>query len=192
MRGAISDYRSWAAQMEPFGRTNRAVAVSLRHYFPERWDGKGSLLLHRVLTRLAGTPTRRRRTLCCAGAASGHAAAPPKSVAKNFRRRDEQDELASERRCSRRRAPAVEEARAGCDTGQPPSVRMDDEGATTSAAPPHSFSHLGCVTAKVAVYAPTRLSREPGSGSSTCCAGAYSPWPPPFAPPTPLRSPPQS
>src|SRR5262249_21612989 len=28
-----------------------------------------------------------------------------------------------------------------CSTGQPPSVRMDDEGATTSAAPPHSFSH---------------------------------------------------
>src|SRR5271169_3694208 len=25
-------------------------------------------------------------------------------------------------------------------TGQPPSVRMDDEGATTSARPPHSFS----------------------------------------------------
>src|SRR5258705_11610726 len=79
-----------------------------------------------------------------------------------------------------------------CGTGQPPSVRMDDEGATTSAVPPHSFSHLGCVTAKVAVYAPARLSREPGSGSSTCCAGAYSPWPPPFAPPTPLRSPPQT
>src|SRR6266545_2630800 len=35
-----------------------------------------------------------------------------------------------------------------CGTGQPPSVRMDDEGATTSAAPPHSFSHLGCMTAK--------------------------------------------
>src|SRR6516164_439492 len=30
-----------------------------------------------------------------------------------------------------------------CSTGQPPSVRMDDEGATTSAAPPHSFSYLG-------------------------------------------------
>src|SRR5258706_4362172 len=29
-----------------------------------------------------------------------------------------------------------------CGTGQPPSVRMDDEGATTSAAPPHSFSYL--------------------------------------------------
>ena len=40
-------------------------------------------------------------------------------------------------------------------------------------------SRLGCVTAKVAVYAPARLSREPGSGSSTCCAGAYSPGPRP-------------
>src|SRR5947207_13437673 len=30
-----------------------------------------------------------------------------------------------------------------CGTGQPPSVRMDDEGATTSAAPPHSFSRPG-------------------------------------------------
>ena len=26
----------------------------------------------------------------------------------------------------------------------------------------------------------------------TCCARAYSPWPPPFAPSTPLRSPPQT
>src|SRR5262249_23978685 len=35
-----------------------------------------------------------------------------------------------------------------CSTRQPPSVRRDDEGATTSAAPSHSFSHLGCMTAK--------------------------------------------
>src|SRR6266496_4323515 len=79
-----------------------------------------------------------------------------------------------------------------CGTGQPPSVRMDDEGATTSAAPPHSFSCLGCVTAQVAVYAPAPVTREPGSESSTCFASAYSPWPPPFAPPTPLRPPPQT
>src|SRR3979490_1765651 len=44
---------------------------------------------------------------------------------------------------------------------------------------------------KVAVYAPAPLSREPASEPSTCFAGAYSPWPPPFAPPTPLRPPPQ-
>src|SRR5262249_44662673 len=36
-------------------------------------------------------------------------------------------------------------------------------------------SHLGCVTAKVAGYALARLSHEPGSWSSTCCAGAYFP-----------------
>jgi pimeloyl-ACP methyl ester carboxylesterase len=40
IHGALTDYRSWSAQMEPLGRSNRAVAVSLRHYFPERWDGK--------------------------------------------------------------------------------------------------------------------------------------------------------
>ena len=57
---------------------------------------------------------------------------------------------------------------------------------------PANGSCLGCVTAKVAVYAPARVSREPGSGFSTCCAGAYFPWAPPFAPPTPLRSPPQT
>ena len=31
--------------------------------------------------------------------------------------------------------------------------------------------------------------REPGSESSTCFAGAHSPWPPPFAPPAPPRPP---
>src|SRR5262249_15581926 len=53
-------------------------------------------------------------------------------------------------------------------------------------------SCLGWVTAQVAVYAPAPLTRDPGSESSTCFAGAYSPWPPPFAPPTPLRPPPQT
>jgi pimeloyl-ACP methyl ester carboxylesterase len=41
LHGAMSDYRVWATQMEPLGQRHRAVAVSLRHYFPERWDGKG-------------------------------------------------------------------------------------------------------------------------------------------------------
>jgi pimeloyl-ACP methyl ester carboxylesterase len=41
VHGALTDYRSWSAQMEPLGQSNRAIAVSLRHYFPERWDGKG-------------------------------------------------------------------------------------------------------------------------------------------------------
>src|SRR5262249_53457105 len=53
-------------------------------------------------------------------------------------------------------------------------------------------SCLGWVTAQVAVYAPAPLTRDPGSESSTCFAGAYSPWPPPIVPPTPLRPPPQT
>jgi esterase len=41
VHGAMNDYRTWAAQMEPLSQGNRVIAVSLRHYFPERWDGKG-------------------------------------------------------------------------------------------------------------------------------------------------------
>src|SRR5262245_66691513 len=41
VHGAINDYRYWAAQMEPLAQSSRAIAVSLRRYFPERWDGKG-------------------------------------------------------------------------------------------------------------------------------------------------------
>ncbi|MBV8443291.1 MAG: alpha/beta hydrolase [Hyphomicrobiales bacterium] len=39
--GTLGDYRSWALQMEPFGAHYRAIAVSLRHCWPERWDGVG-------------------------------------------------------------------------------------------------------------------------------------------------------
>ena len=37
----FGDYRSWALQMEPFGARFRTIAVSLRHCWPERWDGGG-------------------------------------------------------------------------------------------------------------------------------------------------------
>ena len=41
VHGTLGDYRSWALQMEPFGAHNRTIAVSLRHCWPERWDGVG-------------------------------------------------------------------------------------------------------------------------------------------------------
>src|SRR5260221_2799059 len=40
----------------------------------------------------------------------------------------------------------------------------------------------------LAVCAPARVTRLPGSESGACFAGSHSPWPPPLAPPTPLRS----
>lgn len=41
VHGSISDYRVWSLQMTPFSRHYRTVAVSLRHFYPERWDGEG-------------------------------------------------------------------------------------------------------------------------------------------------------
>jgi esterase len=42
VHGAISDYRGWAAQVPEFAKNYWVIAVSLRHYYPERWDGKGN------------------------------------------------------------------------------------------------------------------------------------------------------
>ena len=41
VHGTLGDRRSWALQMEPFGAHYRTIAVSLRHCWPERWDGEG-------------------------------------------------------------------------------------------------------------------------------------------------------
>lgn len=41
VHGTASDYRLWAEQMEPFGASYRTIAVSLRHCWPERWNGEG-------------------------------------------------------------------------------------------------------------------------------------------------------
>jgi pimeloyl-ACP methyl ester carboxylesterase len=41
VHGSINDYRSFEAQMEPLSARARTIAVSLRHAYPERWDGAG-------------------------------------------------------------------------------------------------------------------------------------------------------
>jgi len=41
IHGAIIDYRVFRNQLEPFGDKYRAMAVSLRHYYPEPWNGQG-------------------------------------------------------------------------------------------------------------------------------------------------------
>jgi esterase len=41
VHGTLCDYRYWAGQMQPFGAYYRAIAVSLRHCWPEKWDGEG-------------------------------------------------------------------------------------------------------------------------------------------------------
>jgi esterase len=41
VHGAVNDYRSWSGQVPEFAKKYRVIAVSLRHYFPEKWNGVG-------------------------------------------------------------------------------------------------------------------------------------------------------
>ena len=41
VHGSLSDYRAWTLQMEPFSAGYRTIAISLRHCYPEYWDGEG-------------------------------------------------------------------------------------------------------------------------------------------------------
>ena len=39
VHGSLSDYRSWEKQIGEFSKRYRTIAISLRHCFPEIWDG---------------------------------------------------------------------------------------------------------------------------------------------------------
>lgn len=41
VHGSVGDYRSWVNQMEALGTRYRVIALSMRHYYPERWNGQG-------------------------------------------------------------------------------------------------------------------------------------------------------
>jgi pimeloyl-ACP methyl ester carboxylesterase len=42
VHGALSDFRYFASAMELLSQKYRVIAVSLRHHYPERWEGKGA------------------------------------------------------------------------------------------------------------------------------------------------------
>jgi esterase len=41
VHGSFSDYGRWPHQIEPFSRQHRVFNISLRHFFPEIWNGVG-------------------------------------------------------------------------------------------------------------------------------------------------------
>jgi pimeloyl-ACP methyl ester carboxylesterase len=41
VHGAMSDFRYFGPSIDTFAKQHRVIAVSLRHYYPEPWDGKG-------------------------------------------------------------------------------------------------------------------------------------------------------
>jgi esterase len=41
VHGTLGDFRTWSAVMGPLAKDYRVISVSLRHFFPEHWDGVG-------------------------------------------------------------------------------------------------------------------------------------------------------
>ena len=41
VHGTLGDFRTWSAVLGPLSKRHRVIAVSLRHFFPEHWDGVG-------------------------------------------------------------------------------------------------------------------------------------------------------
>ena len=41
VHGALGDFCTWSAVLGPLSKRHRVVAVSLRHFFPEQWNGVG-------------------------------------------------------------------------------------------------------------------------------------------------------
>jgi pimeloyl-ACP methyl ester carboxylesterase len=41
VHGSMLDYRTWNVVVPELAKKHRVLALSLRHYYPEKWDGKG-------------------------------------------------------------------------------------------------------------------------------------------------------
>jgi pimeloyl-ACP methyl ester carboxylesterase len=41
VHGSLCDFRIWNCVIGPLSKKHRVIAVSLRHFFPEQWDGRG-------------------------------------------------------------------------------------------------------------------------------------------------------
>jgi pimeloyl-ACP methyl ester carboxylesterase len=41
VHGSLCDFRVWSSVLGPLSKKHRVIAVSLRHFFPEHWDGVG-------------------------------------------------------------------------------------------------------------------------------------------------------
>jgi esterase len=41
IHGTLGDFRTWSSLFGPLSKNHRVISVSLRHFFPEHWDGVG-------------------------------------------------------------------------------------------------------------------------------------------------------
>ena len=63
VHGTLGDFRTWYAVLGPLSKQHRVIAVSLRHFFPEHWDGVGDdyLMAQHVADMIAFIETTRCR-----------------------------------------------------------------------------------------------------------------------------------
>jgi pimeloyl-ACP methyl ester carboxylesterase len=52
VHGSVTDYRYFSAVLGPVAARYRAIAVSLRHYYPEPWEGTGEFSLRQQVADL--------------------------------------------------------------------------------------------------------------------------------------------
>ena len=70
VHGSLSDSRYWKSQMAPLGRSFRVLAVCLRRYWPEAWDGAGDgFSIERCNSKLF-QPLQRLKMLCAMATAA--------------------------------------------------------------------------------------------------------------------------
>ena len=41
VHGSLCDFRIWSSVLGPLTRNHRVIAPTLRHFFPDHWDGVG-------------------------------------------------------------------------------------------------------------------------------------------------------
>src|SRR6201989_2277395 len=41
VHGTLGDFRTWYSVLGPLSKNHRVISVSLRHFFPEHWNGVG-------------------------------------------------------------------------------------------------------------------------------------------------------
>ena len=58
VHGTLGDFRTWSAVLGPLSKERRMISLSLRHFFPEHWNGVGDDYLEKVKQ----TFTRERET----------------------------------------------------------------------------------------------------------------------------------
>jgi pimeloyl-ACP methyl ester carboxylesterase len=54
VHGTLGDQRSFAGQMEAFGAKYHAIAISLRHCWPDKWREDGDFTIARHMADVAG------------------------------------------------------------------------------------------------------------------------------------------